>query len=64
MPMITVSGPAIDVDRKRKLAEGLTKVAAEVYGLPAQAFVVLIQENPPENVGLGGVLLVDRHPQP
>ena len=60
MPIITVSGPAADVERKRKLAEGLTRVAAEAFGLPVEAFVVIIQENPPENVGLGGVLLVDR----
>jgi len=61
MPLINVSGPAIGTDRKRKLAEGLTKVAAEAYGLPADAIIVIIQENPPENVATGGVLVADRH---
>jgi 4-oxalocrotonate tautomerase len=64
MPTITVSGPASDIDRKRKLVEGLTKTAAEVFGLPADAIVVIIQENPPENVARGGVLLVDRQARP
>jgi len=64
MPLINVSGPATDVGRKRKLAEGLTKVAAEAYGLPPDAVIVIIQENPPENVALGGVLIADRHREP
>jgi len=29
-------------------------------GIPKEAFVVLINENPHENVGVGGVLLADR----
>jgi 4-oxalocrotonate tautomerase family enzyme len=61
--MITVSGPATDVAHKRKLVEGLTKTAAEVFGLPADTIVVIIQENPPENVARGGVLLTDRQPR-
>lgn len=60
MPMITVSGPVSDVERKRKLAEGLTRVAAEAYGLPPDTIIVIIQENPQENVARGGVLLADR----
>ena len=60
MPLITVSGPPADIERKRKLAEGLTRVAAEAYRIAAEHMIVVIQENPPENVGLGGVLLADR----
>ena len=62
MPMITVSGPASDIACKRKLVEGLTRAAAEAFRLPADTIVVIIQENPPENVGRGGVLLADRQP--
>ena len=62
MPTITISGPVVDLERKRKLANGLTAVAAEVYGLPKDAIVVIIQENPPENVARGGALLIDRRP--
>jgi len=64
MPLITASGPALDVDRKRKLADGLTKVAADVYHLPAEAIIVVVQENPPENVAVGGVLIADRKRKP
>jgi 4-oxalocrotonate tautomerase len=60
MPMITISGPVAEIECKRKLAEGLTRVAAEAYGLPADAIIVIIQENPQENVARGGVLLADR----
>ena len=60
MPTITVSGPVTDVERKRKLADGLTKVAAEAYGMPPQAIIVVIQEVPAENVSIGGCLLCDR----
>jgi 4-oxalocrotonate tautomerase len=49
-----------EIERKRKLAEGLTRVAAEAYGLPPDAIIVIIHENPPENVARGGVLLADR----
>jgi 4-oxalocrotonate tautomerase len=61
MPTITVEGPVLaNLDKKRELVRGMTDVAARVYGIPAQAMVVLIRENPPENVGIGGELLADR----
>jgi len=60
MPIVTVSGPLLDVGRKRKLACGLTRVASEVYGRPAEQIIVLIRENPPENVAIGGELIADR----
>ena len=60
MPNITVGGPKCDIDQKRKLAAKLTELAAEIYGIPKEAFTVVIQENPSENVGVGGVLLADR----
>lgn len=60
MPIITASGPALDVESKRKLAEGLARVAAEVYRRPAEQIIVIIRENPPENVAIGGTLVADR----
>ncbi len=60
MPLITVDGPYIkDIEKKRQLVKGLTDVAAAVYGI--KDIIVLIKENPPENVGLSGELVVDRH---
>ncbi len=58
MPTIVVNGPPIDVDKKRQLVKEITDAAVGVYGgIP---ITVLIKENPPENVGVSGELLVDR----
>jgi 4-oxalocrotonate tautomerase len=61
MPNITLSGPRIDdLDKKRELVRSLTGAAARAYGLPEQTIVVVIQENAPENVSVGGQLVSDR----
>ena len=60
MPTITIEGPSIAVERKRTLVDDMSEAAAKAYGLPKDAMIVLIKENPPENVGLGGQLLIDR----
>ena len=60
MPVIRVDGPRIEVDKKRELARRLTDVAAEVYGMPPEHIIVLIHENDPENVSVGGKLIADR----
>ena len=60
MPHITVGVPKRDVDTKRKLVAKLTDVVAETYGVPKEAVSIVVEESPPENVGVGGVLLVDR----
>ncbi len=58
MPTITIDGPKLGVERKRKLVKTVYDAAYEVYGI--EHIVVLIRENPPENVGVGGVLIADR----
>lgn len=61
MPNITVEGPPIkELDTKRRLAKELTKAAVRAYGLPEEVIVVLIKENLPENVSVGGELIIDR----
>ena len=61
MPNITVEGPRInDIDIKRNLVRKMTDVAAEAYKLPTQVIVVVIKENSPENVSVGGQLICDR----
>ena len=61
MPTINVEGPFIkDIDKKRTFVQELTDAAARAYGLPKEAMIVLIKENPPENVGVGGRLIADR----
>lgn len=61
MPNITIEGPKIkDIGLKRALVKELTEAAVKAYSFPAQTIVVLIKENLPDNVGVGGQLIVDR----
>ena len=61
MPNITIDGPKIeDIELKRNLVKEITDAVEKAYKLPRQAFVVTIKENPPENVGVGGELIIDR----
>ena len=58
MPIITVEGPPLGVEKKRQLARRITDVAVDIYGIPH--IIVLIKENPPENVASNGVLIHDK----
>lgn len=61
MPNISVEGPVLkDVEKKRALVQEMTDAATKAYGLPRETIVVLIKENTPENVGVGGKLIIDR----
>ncbi len=61
MPTIYLDGPPVtDLDRKRRVVKEITEVASRYYNIPEAAMVVIIKENPPENVGLAGELLADR----
>ena len=61
MPNITVEGPAIrNMDTKREFVREMTDAATKAFGLPKQTIVVLLKENSPENVSVGGELIVDR----
>jgi len=61
MPNINIDGPVIeDVNTKRTLVRELTDAAVKAYGLPREAIIVVIKETPPENVGIGGKLIIDR----
>ncbi len=61
MPTIQIDGPKIQsMELRRQLVEKLSDAAAEVYGIAKEHMIVLIRENAPENVGIGGQLLADR----
>ena len=61
MPVVTIAGNQnITNDERRKMVEEVSKSVAEAYKLPIEAITVLIQEIPPENVGVAGKLLIDR----
>ncbi|HMK34250.1 MAG TPA: 4-oxalocrotonate tautomerase DmpI [Desulfomonilaceae bacterium] len=60
MPHISIKGPEIPLDAKRKLVEKMTEIASEAYGMPKEKFMIHIFECPKENIAMGGVLVVDR----
>jgi 4-oxalocrotonate tautomerase len=64
MPNVTIDGPVIrDVNTKRILVKEVTDALEKAYKLDREAFVVIIKENPTENVGVGGTLIADRMKQ-
>ncbi len=61
MPIITIEGPPVsDPGVRRNLVEELTNAAVRAYALPKEKIIVLIRENTPEQVAVGGVLIADR----
>lgn len=60
MPTIFVDGPPLhEIEQKRQLVKELTDVAVKIYKI--EHIVVIIRENAPENVGVNGELIADRH---
>lgn len=61
MPSANVEGPKIaDMEVKRVLVKEITDALEKAYKLPRKVYVVLIKENLPENVGVGGELIIDK----
>lgn len=61
MPIINIEGPPIaDLAVRRTLVSELTAAAAKAYDLPAEKIIVLIRENTPQQVAVGGILIADR----
>lgn len=61
MPTITVEGPPIEeIERKRELVKDITEAAVKTFGLSKEVIVVVIKENTPDNVSVGGQLIIDR----
>lgn len=62
MPSVTIEGPKIEeVEIKRKLVKEITDALEKAYKIPREAYVIVIKENSPENVGVGGKLIIDRY---
>ena len=60
MPNVTVDGSKIeDVNVKKVLVKEITDAMEKAYKFPRQAYVVTINEHKPENVGVGGKLIID-----
>lgn len=61
MPIISLDGPPIaDMETRRTLVSELTAAAAKAYAMPAEKIIVMIRENSPEQVAVGGTLIADR----
>ena len=61
MPNAIIDGPPIeDLEIKRVLVKEITDAMEKAYKIQREAYVVLIKENKPENVGVGGELIIDR----
>ena len=58
MPVITVdSGSKLAKEQKEALIGELTQIASRIMKVPEQAFVVILKENDPDNIGNGGKML-------
>ena len=61
MPIATIEGPKIeDIEIKRVLVKEITDALEKAYKIPREAYVVVIKENLPENVSVGGKLIIDK----
>ena len=61
MPSALIEGPKIeDLEVKRILVKEITDALEKAYTLQREVYHVIIKENPPENVGVGGILIVDK----
>jgi len=57
MPVITIDISTMTTEKKAELVKELTVKASEVTNIPEDKFIVLINEMPRENIGIGGKLL-------
>jgi len=60
MPLVIFEGPKMETETKRELVRAIAEAVSRVTGHPQAIITTVIHENPPENVGPGGKLLVDR----
>jgi len=54
MPVITVDIHKVGSEQKSGLIRKLTEAAADATDVPAQAFIVLVNELEDSNIGIGG----------
>jgi 4-oxalocrotonate tautomerase len=57
MPVITIDIGTLNKEKKAALVSKLTAMASEVTQIPAEKFIVLINEMERDNIGVGGKLL-------
>lgn len=60
MPTVTIEGPSLPLDNKRQLVLSITDMISRSYKWPAERIIVIVHENPDENVARGGILIADK----
>jgi 4-oxalocrotonate tautomerase len=60
MPVITIEGPVLSLDKKEKLAKEISILASDIMGVSLDAYIVIIKENAFENMAQGGVLISEK----
>lgn len=60
MPTVVIEGGELSIELKRRLVTEISATVSRIYEWPSERVVVVIHENPDENVARGGVLLADR----
>ncbi|MBQ9453459.1 MAG: tautomerase family protein [Desulfovibrio sp.] len=61
MPVITFEAARLRIEQKQQLVAEFTETAARITGLPKETIFVFLKENNADNVGVGGVLLSEKH---
>ncbi|MBZ4643396.1 tautomerase family protein [Deferribacterales bacterium Es71-Z0220] len=62
MPIITIEGPKVeDIQKKRDFVKEITKTTASYFNMPEESIIILIRENEPQNVSVGGRLIIDKN---
>lgn len=60
MPVITLDGPFISLEKKEQIVKEFTELAFKITNIPKEAFVIFIKENAYENMGQGGILISEK----
>lgn len=59
MPVINIEMHSVDTETKQALIKNLTKTAVDVTNIPAEKFIVFINELDSTNIGIGGLTLAE-----
>lgn len=57
MPYISIEAGKMSKEQKEAIISRFTKTASEILKIPESAFMVMIKENDPDNIGTGGKML-------
>ena len=57
MPVITLEISELSKQTKKELEQELTQTASKLTRIPEEKFIVIIHEQPDENIAVGGVPL-------